>query len=528
MTAMTAPITVVAITPTADFIHSQITRTLMRARVALLATAVLSFVGMTSADADEERRDGGLRNVQHIIILMQENHSFDNYFGALPYAPGSPYRRGPCHKDDHDCVDGLTCTPDGAGNLTCDNSNVDNDGSLVFAFHDPNYCVKPDLDHGWTGSHMQANYAHPNRTLRASPNDGFVRVNDASEQIDVGGESPTEDETMGFYTQDDLPFYYSLAQTFAISDRYFAPVLGPTFPNRAYGLAATSFGHLTTQEEFPPPGGYKPINGTILDLLDQHQVFWVNYFSDLPSTGVFRPFLSEHTRPITQFFADAAAGQLPPVAFVDPAFGFGGVETDEHPPSDIRAGQFFVSQVVAALRNGPNWKDSILFITYDEHGGAYDHVRPPRARQGHARTPDGIFPGQCADATGPLPGTGANCTVSQSTAASLCPAFTPSGPYPSDCPAFDQYGFRLPFIAVSPFAKPHYVSHTIGDHASLLALIEKRFLTRDADEEPPHLTARDRHAHTLEDMFDFHGSPSLNAVITQAPPPSPTDPGCAR
>ena len=485
-----------------------------------VVTIGLLVLGIASA-----RADGNLDRVKHVIIVMQENHSFDNYFGALAYAPGGPYHAGPCKDNDHACVDGLSCTRDGAGNLRCFNTNQDDDGSTVAAFHEPNYCVKPDLNHEWPGSHMEANYANPRNTLAASPNDGFVRVNDATEQPDVLGETATEDETMGFYTQEDLPFYYALAETFAINDRYFSPVLGPTFPNRAYALAATSFGHLNTFEEFPPPGGYKPITGTILDLLDQGGVFWVNYFADAPSTFSFRAFLSEHLRPINQFFADAAAGQLPPVSFVDPAFGFGGVEFDEHPPSNVRAGQFFVSNVVQAVRNSPNWKDSIVFITYDEHGGAYDHVRPPRARQGSARTPDGIFPGQCADVTGPLPGTGANCTVSQLDALSLCPGFTPTGPYPADCPAFDQYGFRVPFIAVSPFAKSQYVSHTVGDHTSMLALIEKRFLRNGADERP-HLTARDLHASTLEDMFDFHGAPSLNALVPTAPPPSATDPGC--
>jgi len=346
--------------------------------IATSVIAALFFVGAPSA-----RADGDLRKVQHIVIIMQENHSFDNYFGTLAYAPGSPYHSGPCRDHDHACVDGLTCLCDHAGNLRCFNFNRDDNSKLVFAFHEPNYCVKPDLNHEWLGSHMEANYADPLNTLRASPNNGFVRVNDATEQPDLGGETPIEDETMGFYTETDLPFYYALAQTFALNDRYFASVLGPTFPNRAYALAATSFGHLNTAEQFPPPGGYKPVNGTILDLLDQHHVFWVNYVSDVPSTGSFRPFLSEHIRPITQFFTDAATGQLPPVAFVDPAFGFGGVQFDEHPPSNIRAGQFFVSNVVRAVRGGPNWKDSIVFITYDEHGGTCD--RRARAKATHGR-----------------------------------------------------------------------------------------------------------------------------------------------
>src|SRR5256885_8897958 len=144
---------------------------------------------------------------------------------------------------------------------------------------------------------------HPTNTLRDSPNDGFVRVNDATEQIDIG-ESDTEDETMGYYDDGDLPFYYGLAQTFAISDRYFSSVMGPTFPNRAYELAATAFGHLTTAEILPPPnppfGRYGPITGTILDLLDAQGVEWKDYVSNpfAPSTGIFRGVDPTHSAQI--------------------------------------------------------------------------------------------------------------------------------------------------------------------------------------------------------------------------------------
>ena len=139
--------------------------------------------------------------------------------------------------------------------------------------------------------------------------------------------------------------------------------------------------------------------------------------------------------------------------------------------------------MINAVRNGPNWKDSIIFFTYDEHGGSYDHVRPPRARQGGQRTPDGIVPGLCADLSNPpasqQPGGGANCTLSLNIEKSFCAAFAanPTGPFPDECASFDQLGFRVPFMAISPFSKPHYVSHTVADHTSLLAFIEKRFLS---------------------------------------------------
>ena len=488
----------------------------------------------------------GLQKVNHIIIVMQENHSFDNYFGALAYTPGSPYHspsksHGGCAVDDHACVDGLSCLVDASGALHCFNSNLDDDGSQVFAFHDSRRCVAPDLDHSWFSTHREVNYTNPMNTLGQSLSDGFVRVNDQTEQSDNGVESPTDDQTINFYNQDEIPFYYDLAQKFAISDRHFSSVLGPTFPNRSYLLAATSFGHLTTNDTFPPPGGYKPITGTIFDLLDKNGVTWADYFQDAPQGASFRIFSSTsidpHFLPLTAFLTQAATGSLPSVSFVDPNFGLSGTtaENDEHPPTDIQRGQAFVSQVINAVRNGPNWKDSIVFLTYDEHGGFYDHAAPPSAPQNHALTPDGIAPGQCADLSNPpaseIPGGGAECAAnplstrdtSVKDAIQLCPALAanPTGPYPAQCPNFNQLGIRIPLIAISPFARPHYVSHTVGDHASLLALIEKRFLsTGGKNSTPAHLTLRDQYANTLEDMFDFSHSPSLNTTLTQALPPT--------
>ncbi len=185
-----------------------------------------------------------------------------------------------------------------SGNLNCSNSNIDDDGSIVTSFHDANYCPGPDLQHNWQGAHGEANFSDPANALLSTLNDGFVLVNDATEQID-GTESPTDDDTMGYYNQDDLSFYYQLAQTFAIDDRYFCSVVGPTFPNRSYEMAATSFGHVTTNEIFPPgidpanPSplntsiGYQPITGSIFDLLDASNVTWFNYFADLPTSVIF-------------------------------------------------------------------------------------------------------------------------------------------------------------------------------------------------------------------------------------------------
>ena len=483
--------------------------------------------------------NGDVRNVNHIIIVMQENHSFDNYFGALAYAPGSPYHNGngPCSQGDHQCVDGLICTIDASGNLTCSNSNLDDDGMVVKAFHAPSRCVVPDLDHSWFGTHSEANFQNPNDAQTNFLADGFVRVNDITEQVDNGAESPTDDQTIGYYNQTDLPFYYDLAQKFAINDRYFASVLGPTFPNRSYLMAATSFGHLTTSDTFPPPGGYKPITGTIFDLLSKFGVSWADYFQDAPQSGSFLSS-NPHFLPLAVFLAQAAgvpsAGPLPQVSFVDPDFGLEGTatENDEHPPTDIQRGQAYVSQVLNAVRNGPFWQDSIIFLTYDEHGGFYDHAKSPVAPQGGALNPDGINPGQCEDLSDPpfseQPGGGIECSfnfistsdTSLKDAEELCPALAanPTGPYPAECANFNQLGIRVPFVAISPFSKPGYVSHTVGDHTSILALIERRFLNINGVIQ--HLTLRDQHASPLEDMFDFEHPPSLNTSLTQAAPPA--------
>jgi len=539
----------------------------MRYRAIVVASFFVSMaaLGLSVATA---RADGSISAVNHIVIMMQENHSFDNYFGVLPYSSGGPYHPGPCRSTDHSCVDGLSCFTF-HGSLFCFNFNFDQNFQPIFAFHDNNYCPGPDLQHDWQGSHMEANFFDPAAAVFFSLNDGFVAVNAETEQVS-GTPDFGHNDSMGYYNQSDLPFYYGLAQTFAMSDRHFCSVVGPTFPNRAYEMAATSFGHVTTNEIFPPgvnpanpfiinnSDGYMPVTGSIFDLLDANGITWLNYAEDLGTSPIFRgdrpAFLTAHIRQIFQnvliksfnptannFFQDAAAGTLPQVSFIDPSFindqlltpagpvfvGPGhGFETDEHPPFDIRAGEYVTSQIINAVRNGPNWKDSVIFLTYDEHGGSYDHVAPPAAPQGGALNPDGIDPGLCEDLSNPpaslMPGGGAECEFSESDVAAICSTFTAeTAPYPAMCANFNQLGFRVPFIVISPFAKPHYVSHTVGDHTSMLAFIEQRFLP-----DGSHLTLRDQNASRLQDMFDFNKSPSLNAVIGTAPAPVAGEHNC--
>jgi phospholipase C len=311
-------------------------------------------------------------------------------------------------------------------------------------------------------------------------------------------------------------------------------VLGPTFPNRSYLLAATSFGHLTTSDTFPIGDGYRPITGTIFDLMERNNVSWADYFQDVPQGGSFRAFsatkVDPHFLPLPVFLGQVAGAPnlpaLPAVSFIDPNFGVldPTTENDEHPPTDIQRGQAFVAQVINAVRNGPHWADSVIFITYDEHGGAYDHVQPA-----HLPPPDAIGPGQCADLSNLpaslLPGGGAECNAnvlgdpntSVKLAGQLCPAFAanPTGPFPAECIGFDSAGVRVPFLAISPFSRRQYVSHTVADHTSILAFIETVFMPRGQ-----HVTERDRTAHNLLDMFDFERAPSLHTRVGTAAPPA--------
>jgi len=513
----------------------------MRRFVVPRAALVLAFLFGVST-VKPVFADGDINKVNHVIVLMQSGHSFDNYFGALAYAPGSPYHNGngSCAATDSSCVDGLTCALDGSGNLNCSNQNLNANGSIALSFHEPQRCVAPARDPSWYYTHLELSIRHPGLTS-VPQNDGFLMANSLTQLTD-GIPSNAPVSAMAFYNQNELPFYYDLAQKFAIGDTYFASVAGPSFPNRSYLLAATSFGHLTSNDRFPPPGGYKPTTGTIFDLFNANGVTWANYFQDVPQGSSFLRFnqssADPHFMPVSTFLAQAAgtagAAALPQVSFVDPNFGLANAasENDENPPTDIQRGQVLVSRVINAVRNGPYWQDSVIFITYDQHGGFYDHSAPPPARQGGLLSPDGVSPGQCSDLSNPplslQPGGGAECSEnpfaandsSVLEAESLCQmlAVDPAGPYPSWCVNFDHLGVRVPLLAISPFSKPHFVGHMIADHTSILAFIERRFLMPDGL-NPLHLTARDQHARAMMSLFDFDNSPSLNTPLTQAQPP---------
>jgi phospholipase C len=264
-----------------------------------------------------------------------------------------------------------------------------------------------------------------------------------------------------------------MARTFPIADRWFSSLLGQTDPNRRFLLAGTSLGQISDALDTALPP-----NGTILDLLNRFGITWKDYYSSLPSIGVWLPQLSDpaitpHINKIDQFYVDAQQGALPQFSFVEPDYD----HSSEENPQDIQFGDQFLAGVVNAVMSGPQWQKSMLIWTYDEWGGWYDHVRPPAAIP-----PDDVAP----------------VVLSANQA--------PGG--------FDRYGFRVPAGVVSPFAIRNLVSHKIYDHTSVLATLERKW-------NLPAMTRRDANALDLFDMVDLKAPPAFLRPPTLHTPANP-------
>ena len=296
--------------------------------------------------------------IEHVVVLMMENHSYDNFIGMLGRGPFQTPRG-----------DGYTIAADGYPA----NSNPQADGTPLRAFHMPTTCQlsgKPSQE--WTASHQQYDNGK---------NDGFVT-------------SPSGPVAMGYWTWADLPFTYDLATQFPIGDRYFCSVLGQTDPNRRYLIAATSSG---MTDDVPSPSqdatlAVTPPNGTIFSRLSNAGISWAEYdvqYKDLTAEtmnlypSVDGAYDETNERSFPQFLSDAKAGTLPSFSLIDPNFG---TQSQEN-PQNIVVGEAFLRSVVEAIGSSPNWAKTILFINYDEHGGYYDHVPPPVAL-----APDNIPP----------------------------------------------------------------------------------------------------------------------------------------
>jgi phospholipase C len=380
--------------------------------------------------------------IKHIVVLMMENHTFDNILGLVGYEELS--RRG--------AVDGLTLGKHGKPT----NFNRDSGGRKVFADYANAPCQRSGVPtQTWNASHQA--YAD-------GANSGFVKAS-----------GPV---AMRFFDAQWMPFTSSLAAHFPIGQRYFSSVLAQTYPNRRFMFAGTSSG--LTATNLTQSWSLPAANGTIFDRLTQYGIDW-NSYTPAPvltnaSLGIIKSEVTAaniaRVKSPAQFKADCAAGTLPPFSFLDPNYLY----ASEENPQDIQLGDEFLASVVKSLMGSPLWGSVALFINYDEGGGYYDHVPPPRAIK-----PDNIAP---------IPGPGA-------------PLLAPGG--------FDRYGFRVPLFVVSPYARANYVSNIVQDHTSVTAFIERKW-------NLPAMTFRDANAHPMTDYFDF-SKPAFATPPKLASPP---------
>jgi phospholipase C len=297
--------------------------------------------------------------ITSIVVVMMENHTYDNILGLLP--------RG----------DGFALGSDGkptASNPWPGRSTFPPPfrNAQVKAFPMPTPCQEP---------------AHPFNTWDAG------HVSFALGRMDGFVKSQSGPVSMGYYDASTLPFTNSLAQTFPVCDRFFSSVMAQTYPNRRYLMGGTSHGLINDVLNTD-----RPPNGTIFEALNAHGISWRNYYNDNPSSLIWTYLLKEpgilpNLVHIGQFFTDAAAGTLPGFSLVDPNFGM----SSEENPQDVQFGDQFLSQVVNAVMTSPQWSSTLLVWTYDEGGGYYDHVPPPNAVK-----PDSVAP---ALAPGDHPGT---------------------------------------------------------------------------------------------------------------------------
>jgi phospholipase C len=382
-----------------------------------------------------------LPEIEHIVVLMMENHSFDNILGMLG--------RG----------DGFTLGANGLPTA----ANPYADGKIQHAFRMPTTCqLSSQPSQEWLASHN----AYDNGRM-----DGFVRTpaGPGSSQISGG-------VAMGYWTGDELPFTYSLASVFPIGDRWFSSVMGQTFPNRRYLIAGTSVG-MTDDAGASDLSLVAPAAGTVFNLLDRHGISWENYVASYPAGATPELFPlndavpeARHHKALAEFFTDAAAGTLPSFCFLDPNYS---TQSQEN-PQNIAVGEALVAQVVDAIGASPLWPSTLFVLTYDEHGGYYDHVPPPAAIP-----PDAI------------------------------PPIVQFGESAYD--GFARYGFRVPAVVVSPYAKPYHVSHVVYDHTSILAMVERKW-------NLPALTRRDANANDLTDFLDLSALAARKPTFARLPP----------
>ncbi|MDQ6941698.1 MAG: hypothetical protein M3169_04180 [Candidatus Eremiobacteraeota bacterium] len=372
--------------------------------------------------------------IEHVILLCMENRSFDHFLGALSLPPVG--------RND---VDGLRAQPfsiPGENDVAVESWQIDvGDKPLI----GPAF---PDVPHG--RQNMIDNFNN-------GTNDGFVKSYLAQHAKDQTALTELQKKIpMGYYTQKTLPVLYALAEKFTVCDKWFSSMLSSTWPNRKY-LHSGRRGTDDDTQIIPGITGFDttPIYAFLEKQVDNNNkpLTWKSYFSDLPFLAFWYGFAARHAlhnfETIESFVDDCRENALPSVSIVDPPFTL----ADDHPPHDPALGEKFIGLVVDALTHSPAWDKSVLVIVYDEAGGFYDHVPPPKS--GVASDPDA------------------------------------------------NLGFRVPALIVSPYSKGG-VSSTQYDHTSFIATLQELWnLKEPLTAKNPEFGIRWPEAKSFLDALDF-------------------------
>jgi phospholipase C len=532
------------------------------------ATATGSGGQATASATVTVNPPGNIDAINHVIFMLQENHSFDNYFGMLnPYRKANGWNIG----DDHQEYD-----VDGIDDKLATISNEDDQGDIYKLFKFTSTCVD-DMSSDWLSSYGDVD-RYNFLTTRPVSMDGFVHTAEGfADSCAVSGHCSgnftdlTGERSMGYYDQDFLNYYYYMASQFAVSDRWFSPASTKSIGNR---IATFSGG--TTQGLVKDPGGNDHLPqlfiGNIFQELDQAGVSWKVYYtvteqycldeddcpqnvnSRLPATtfsnfaystrylyvpaagaackAPTQPSSSvgdstnsfcidpNHIAPLSQYYTDLTNGTLPSFAFIEEGSGV----NDEHPGSgqEVLTGQAEVAKIVNALMNSSEWSSSVFFLSYDEGGGPYDHVPPVPTHSNQNTDPSvsGEYPDISTIAVNPdayNPCVPPPVNGQPGTPTTHCDLVsTDPGANPGDAAAQQgfaaQLGFRVPNVVISPFTRRHYVSHIPMDHTAVIKFVENRFIGPSA-----HLTARDAAQPNLLDFFDFTNIPWATPPVPPAP-----------
>jgi phospholipase C len=347
-------------------------------------TGASAAVGLSRRTGSAQALSPQDSGIEHVVVVTMENRSFDHLLGWLPGADGKQ-----------------------AGLSFIDRNGVSH--ATYSLGSDYTGCGHPDPDHSYNESRVAYDAGQMDGFLRAGSNDTFA---------------------IGYYPENALPFYMALAQNFLVCDRYFASILGPTFPNRMFLWAAQTdrLGDTLALSSLP----------TIFDRLAAARISHRYYFNNVPFLSFWGFKYLFQTGTFSEFLTSAAAGKLPAVSFVDPNFTVldDGTGNDDHPHADVRNGDAFLARIFQTLAHSPSWKSTVLIINFDEWGGFYEHVAPPRVVAPNNVDTD-LVQGQAL------------------------------------------LGFRVPTVVVSPFTRntgsSPMVSHQVFDHTSVLKLIEWRW-----------------------------------------------------